>query len=167
MQSGLGRATMSRARRCPTSHGMLPAGAQPERPWWRPFRRFAGIGQAWSDRRIGRFARWRGRVDASRSLLHLHAGGPGNAAVGRAAGVPSILESPNGHLRAFRDVYVTESARHCGRRFQGHPTPAMVERVNGELALAGRVRVSSHWAVESLASGGVPARAIDVPAATG
>jgi hypothetical protein len=33
----------------------------------------------------------------------------------------------------------------------------MVERVNGELALAGRIRVSSQWAADSLASGGVPA----------
>ncbi len=33
---------------------------------------------------------------------------------------------------------------------------AMVERVNQELTLATRVRVSSNWAAESLASGGVP-----------
>jgi glycosyltransferase involved in cell wall biosynthesis len=32
----------------------------------------------------------------------------------------------------------------------------MVERVDAELALATRVRVSSSWAIESLASGGVP-----------
>ncbi len=127
------------------------------RPWWRPFRRFAGIGQAWTDRRIGHFAREviaSTRPDLCYTFTQV---GLETLQWAHAAGVPSILESPNGHLRAFRDVYVSESARHCGRRFHGHPTPAMVERVNGELALAGRIRVSSQWASDSLASGGVPA----------
>jgi glycosyltransferase involved in cell wall biosynthesis len=145
-----------RARALPnvTWHSSPPAPTG--RSWWRPFRRFAGVGQAWSDRRLGRFA---GAVVAStRPDLCYSFTQVGLEALqwADAAGIPSILESPNGHLRAFRDVYVSEAARHCGRRFHGHPSRAMVERVDHELTLATRVRVSSNWTAESLASGGVP-----------
>src|SRR5688572_15363935 len=34
--------------------------------------------------------------------------------------VPSVLESPNGHLDDFRAVYVREHARWCGGRYRGH-----------------------------------------------
>ncbi len=127
------------------------------RTWWRPLRRFAGVGQSWTDRRIGRFAGAvvaRTRPDLCYTFTQV---GLETLRWADAAGVPSILESPNGHLRSFREVYVTEAARLCGQRFRGHPTPGMVERVNGELALARRIRVSSQWSADSLAAGGVPA----------
>lgn len=76
--------------------------------------------------------------------------------------VPSVLESPNGHLDDFRGVYVREHARWCGGRYRGHPTRAMVERVKEEYQLADRIRVSSEWARDSLVAGGVPAEKITV-----
>lgn len=71
-------------------------------------------------------------------------------------GIPSILESPNGHLDQFRRVYVEEQAAWCGGAYHGHPTPGMVSRVAREYELADRIRVSSAWTAESLAGGGVP-----------
>jgi glycosyltransferase involved in cell wall biosynthesis len=80
----------------------------------------------------------------------------------RRHGVPSVLESPNGHIENFRAVYVRECARWCGARYRGHPTPAMVERVTREYELADRIRVSSEWARDSLVAGGVAAGKITV-----
>ena len=80
----------------------------------------------------------------------------------RRNGVPSVLESPNGHLDNFRAVYVREHARWCGGRYRGHPTRAMVERVKEEYELADRIRVSSEWARDSLVARGVPAEKITV-----
>lgn len=80
----------------------------------------------------------------------------------RSRGVPSVLESPNGHLRNFRAVYAGEHRRWCRGTYRGHPTPAMVERVREEYDLADRIRVSSEWARESLVAGGVPAAKITV-----
>lgn len=80
----------------------------------------------------------------------------------KANGVPSVLESPNGHIRNFREVYDDESARWCGSRFQGHPTSRMVERVEQEYVLADRIRVSSEWARNSLVNSSVPASKIHV-----
>ena len=73
----------------------------------------------------------------------------------QANGVHTVVESPNGHIRPFRGVYTTECARWCDSRFLGHPTPAMVARVEKELALADRIRVSSSWSRASLVAGGV------------
>ena len=56
-------------------------------------------------------------------------------------GVPTVLDSPNGHIRAFRDVYRRESERLCGTRYLGHPTTAMVEQVEEEYDLATCIRV--------------------------
>ena len=75
----------------------------------------------------------------------------------RSAGVPSILESPNGHIANFRRVYVDESRHLCGAGYHGHPVPRMVARVEEEYRLADRIRVSSAWARSSLVQGGVPA----------
>lgn len=77
-------------------------------------------------------------------------------------GVPSVLESPNGHIRNFRQVYVEEAMRWCGAKFQGHPTEEMVERVEEEYELADRIRVSSEWSKTSLVNGGVSAAKIHV-----
>ena len=124
---------------------------------WAPFRRFAGAGQHWTDVRAGRFAASvveRVEPDLCYAFTQVALETLRWAA---RAGVPSILESPNGHLRAFREVYVSESSRLCGRRYWGHPTPGMVTRVTEELALAARIRVSSEWAAASMAAHGVPA----------
>lgn len=77
-------------------------------------------------------------------------------------GIPTVLESPNGHIRNFRSVYQQESVRWCGSRFGGHPTIQMVERVEEEYELADRIRVSSNWAKTSLVNGGVPATKVHV-----
>lgn len=76
------------------------------------------------------------------------------------ASIPTILESPNGHIRNFRRVYDEESARWCGAPFHGHPTLAMVERVENEYLLAGRIRVSSEWSKRSMLSHGVTGKEI-------
>lgn len=73
------------------------------------------------------------------------------------AGVPAVLESPNGHIRNFREVYLRETARFGGGAYLGHPSPGMVARVEREYTLAGVIRVSSEWAKACLVAGGVPA----------
>jgi glycosyltransferase involved in cell wall biosynthesis len=76
------------------------------------------------------------------------------------ASIPTVLESPNGHIRNFRRVYDEESARWCSAPFQGHPNAAMVERVENEYLLAGRLRVSSEWSRRSMLSNGVTGKEI-------
>src|SRR6266404_6259510 len=71
------------------------------------------------------------------------------------ASIPTVLESPNGHIRNFRRVYDEESARWCSATFHGHPNAAMVERVENEYLLASRLRVSSEWSRRSMLSCGV------------
>jgi glycosyltransferase involved in cell wall biosynthesis len=79
----------------------------------------------------------------------------------RSAGVATVLESPNGHIRNFRRVYESEAqGLECGP-YRGHPAPAMVERVEQEYGLADRVRVSSCWSKSSLIHSGVPPQKID------
>ncbi len=80
----------------------------------------------------------------------------------RLRGVPTILESPNGHIRNFRRVYEQEQRAWCKGRYLGHPTRSMVDRIEDEYALADRIRVSSEWSRESLVTGGVPASSITV-----
>ena len=57
------------------------------------------------------------------------------------AGVPCVLDSPNGHIRNFRKIYLRESERWCSRSYTGHPTSKMVDRVEREYKLAQRIRV--------------------------
>jgi glycosyltransferase involved in cell wall biosynthesis len=78
------------------------------------------------------------------------------------AGVPVILESPNGHLQNFRDVYCGEAKRWGRNIYLGHPTLDMVERVREEYARADVIRVSSAWAKRSLTAFGVPERKVMV-----
>ncbi len=80
----------------------------------------------------------------------------------RQNGVPTVLDSPNGHIRGFARVYREEWARWVGGPYPGHPTPALVERVEREYALADRIRVSSEWARASLIREGVPAARVFV-----
>src|SRR5579884_1201710 len=79
----------------------------------------------------------------------------------RAAGIPTVLDSPNGHIRNFRRV-IDNAARPYRARFRGHPNHKMIERVEAEYRLADRIRVSSRWSRDSLAAGGVEGREIGV-----
>jgi glycosyltransferase involved in cell wall biosynthesis len=129
---------------------------------WTPLRRRAGLVQYISDLRIARFAarcldRVRpdlcyGFTQVSLEMLRW----------AQTHGVPTILESPNGHIRSFRQIYVDEARRWCGQSYTGHPTRALVRRVETEYRLASRVRVSSEWARSSLAMGGVAESKISV-----
>jgi glycosyltransferase involved in cell wall biosynthesis len=129
---------------------------------WTPLRRRSGVVQHLSDYRIGRFAgdcveRLRPDLCYGFTQVSLEA-----LQWAEAHGVTSVLESPNGHLRSFRQVYVNEAQRWCNGGYLGHPTDAMVRRVEDEYHLASHVRVSSEWARASLAAGGVPATKITV-----
>jgi glycosyltransferase involved in cell wall biosynthesis len=73
-----------------------------------------------------------------------------------------VLDNPNGHIRNFGEVYRRESLRWCAANYRGHPTGAMVDRVEQEYSLADRIRVSSNWAKASMVKGGVRAEKIDV-----
>ena len=122
-----------------------------------PLRWRTGLAQWLSDRRTGQLAaahlaRLRPDVCYAFTQVALE-----SLRWARAAGVPSILESPNGHIANFRRVYVDESRDLCGTGYHGHPVPRMVARVEEEYRLAVRIRVSSAWARSSLVRGGVPA----------
>jgi glycosyltransferase involved in cell wall biosynthesis len=71
-------------------------------------------------------------------------------------GVPTVLDNPNGHIRNFQEICERESQRWFGKRFHGHPSPAMVERVEEEYRLANRVRVYSEWGKACMLRYGVP-----------
>lgn len=75
----------------------------------------------------------------------------------RSRGLPCILDNPNGHIRGFAEAYRREWAIWVGGSYQGHPTPAMIDRVEEEYVLADLIRVSSAFAGESLIRNGVPA----------
>lgn len=154
----------------PASGAAIPDGVRwhafpGTRPAWsrlRPFRAYQGAAQYAHDRALGAWAApalaevrptlCLAFTQVARESLHWC----------RAAGIPTILESPNGSLRAFREVYATEHARWCSGRYVGHPTARMVERVEAEYGLADRVRASSEWTRDSLVAAGVPAGKIAV-----
>jgi glycosyltransferase involved in cell wall biosynthesis len=123
---------------------------------WTPLRRRSGTVQHVSDWRIGRFAATcleRLRPDLCYGFTQVSSEGLRWA---RKHDVPAIVESPNGHIRSFRQIYLDETRRWCDRTYAGHPTRAMVRRVQTEYRLASRIRVSSDWARASLIRGGVP-----------
>jgi glycosyltransferase involved in cell wall biosynthesis len=76
------------------------------------------------------------------------------------ASIPTVLESPNGHIRNFRRVYDEESARWCSKTYHGHPNAPMAERVENEYLVATRIRVSSEWSRRSMLSNGVTSKEI-------
>jgi len=80
----------------------------------------------------------------------------------RRESIPTVLDNPNGHIRGFRQVCENESERWLGKRFFGHPTSQMVERVEREYLLADRIRVHSEWAKRSMVQRGVPEDKIHV-----
>lgn len=77
-------------------------------------------------------------------------------------GKPFALDNPNGHIRNVRAVYQRESWRWCSAPFLGHPTSAMVARVEEEYRLATSIRVSSEFSKATMVDAGVPAQKIDV-----
>jgi glycosyltransferase involved in cell wall biosynthesis len=70
-------------------------------------------------------------------------------------GLPRVLDSPNGHIRAFREVIDREARDLLGHSDRGHPTGQMIHRIEREYALATKIRVASHSAKRSLVAGGV------------
>jgi glycosyltransferase involved in cell wall biosynthesis len=123
---------------------------------WTPARRRHGFAQLLSDRRIGRFAEKQLSGIGPDLCYSFTQVGLESLRWARAHAVPSVLESPNGGIRAFRQIYLDEARRWCGRAYTGHPAPGMVARVEQEYESAGRIRVSSDWARRSLVEAGVP-----------
>ena len=80
----------------------------------------------------------------------------------RERGTPHVLDNPNGHIRDFRDVVQREAERWLPTRYPGHPTAAMVDRVEEEYALASRVRVGSTWAADTMVARGMDRATISV-----
>jgi glycosyltransferase involved in cell wall biosynthesis len=80
----------------------------------------------------------------------------------RGTGAPTVLDNPNGHIRNFHEVCERESQRWFGKRFRGHPTSAMVDRVEEEYQLVDRIRVYSEWGKRSMVQFGVPVQKIHV-----
>jgi glycosyltransferase involved in cell wall biosynthesis len=77
-------------------------------------------------------------------------------------GTLRILDSPNGHIRAFREVIDRESQELLGKLDLSHPTRRMVARIEREYQLATKIRVASHWAKRSLVGRGVPETKVHV-----
>jgi len=128
----------------------------------RPLRTFAGLHQQFGDRHVGaRAARVVAQVRPDLCYAFSQVALETLTWAAQHA-VPAVLESPNGHIAAFRQVYLDETARWCGGSHLGHPTAAMVTRVEQEYALAPHIRVSSAWSRTSIAQGGVDATRISV-----
>jgi glycosyltransferase involved in cell wall biosynthesis len=129
---------------------------------WTPLRRRGGTVQHICDWRIGRFAATcldRLRPDLCYGFTQVSLE---TLQWAQKHDVPAIVESPNGHIRSFRQIYVDEARRWCDRTYAGHPTGPMVRRVENEYRLASRIRVSSEWARASLSAGGIPDEKISV-----
>jgi len=77
-------------------------------------------------------------------------------------GAMTVIDNPNGHIRNFRDICERESQRWFGKKFHGHPSPRMVERVEEEYHLAGRIRVYAPWGKASMTAFGVPQEKIHI-----
>lgn len=127
-----------------------------------PYRWRAGRRQLLYDTRMGRWAA--GQVARLRPARCYAFTGVALETLrwARSAGVPAVLDSPNGHIAAFARVYRREARRWCGGAWHGHPAPGAVARIEKEYALADRIRVSSAWAKGSLVAGGVPAEKVRV-----
>jgi glycosyltransferase involved in cell wall biosynthesis len=75
----------------------------------------------------------------------------------RDRGVPTILDNPNGHIAHYRTAVRREFERWVKWPYWGHPSAAMVARVETEYSLATVIRVASPWARQELVAMGVPA----------
>jgi glycosyltransferase involved in cell wall biosynthesis len=127
--------------------------------WWRWYH---GQRQLQKDRLLGRWARKQIEKLEPELCYVFTQVGLETLKWARSAGVRTVLDNPNGHIRHYREVCLRESRRWCDSGYIGHPTEAMVERVEEEYALADRIRVSSEWARTSMTALGVPAAKIEV-----
>ncbi len=129
--------------------------------WWRWYQ---GHYQFQCDRRLGSWARQQvEKLQPERCYVFTQVGLE-VLKWASSRSVPAVLDNPNGHIRHYREVFVREAGRWFGTKHLGHPTEAMVERVEEEYELADRIRVSSEWAKDSMVSYGVPAGKIQVVA---
>jgi len=76
--------------------------------------------------------------------------------------VATVLDNPNGHIRNYRRICERESIRWFGKKFHGHPSPGMVDRVEEEYLLVDRIRMYSEWGKASMMRFGVPEEKIHV-----
>jgi glycosyltransferase involved in cell wall biosynthesis len=126
----------------------------PALPEWRScytwLRWHGGRLQFLSDRALGRWAREQVRRLKPDLCYVFTQVGLETLQWARDANVPTIIESPNGHIRNFRRVYETETRRLGSGAVRKHPTLAMVQRVEQEYSVANRMRVSSQWSRSSM-----------------
>jgi glycosyltransferase involved in cell wall biosynthesis len=116
----------------------------------------------WRDRNLGRWAAQQAkRLRPQRCYLFTQVALE-TLRWARREGVPTAVDNPNGHIRNFQQVCDSESLRWFGKRFPGHPSPAMIERVEEEYQLADRIRVYSEWGKASMVQHGVLAHKIHV-----
>ncbi|WNG54795.1 glycosyltransferase family 4 protein [Archangium gephyra] len=123
---------------------------------WTPYRWLTGALQLHLDEHLGQWAAARLEHLRPSRLYTFTQVGLESLEWARRAGVPCVVDNPNGHIAGFRDVYVRETWRQARRPHLGHPTPAAVRRIQREYALANAIRVSSPWSRDSLVRHGVP-----------
>jgi glycosyltransferase involved in cell wall biosynthesis len=123
---------------------------------WTPYRWLTGALQRHQDEHLGQWAAARLEHLRPSRLYAFTQVALESLAWARRAGVPCVLDNPNGHIAGFRDVYVRETWRQARRPHLGHPTPAAVRRIQREYALASAIRVSSPWSRDSMVGRGVP-----------
>jgi glycosyltransferase involved in cell wall biosynthesis len=155
--------------------GSWPRTGQPPRVQWHPCHEPLPRWSRWPvlRRHAGR-AQWTHDVRLARAVLESIAGQSPDLLYGfthvslealrwaRDRGIPTVLESPNGHIRSFRRIYTDEHARWCRGRYLGPPIAEAVERIEQEYVVADSIRVSSQWAKQSLIDGGVAPSKIHV-----
>jgi len=117
---------------------------------FKPLRRYSGLMQFQSDRAVGQWAAKRMQEQRPDLCYVFTQVGLETLAWARRDGTPSVVDSPNGHLRNFRSVNQAEALRLGPAEFRGHPSSVMVRRVEREYALADRMRVSSQWSRASM-----------------
>ncbi|QRK12718.1 glycosyltransferase family 4 protein [Archangium violaceum] len=123
---------------------------------WTPYRWLTGALQLRQDAHLGQWAASRLEQLRPSRLYTFTQVGLEPLEWARRAGVPSVVDNPNGHIAGFRAIYVRETWRQARRPHLGHPTPAAVRRIEREYALANAIRVASPWSRDSMVRGGVP-----------
>jgi len=127
--------------------------------WWR---RYPGNYQFKRDCRLGYWAQKEvAQLQPSRCYVFTQVGLE-VLSWARKNNIPAALDNPNGHIRHYKAVLERESRRWLKTSYRGHPTEAMIERIEEEYELADRIRVSSDWAKESLVAYGVPEKKISI-----
>src|SRR6202040_4102382 len=122
--------------------------------WWRWY---PGNFQLHSDRLLGRWAQHevtRLKPDVCYTFTQVALE---TLRWAKRVGIPTVLDSPTGHIRHYREMLQAESSFWFGSDYSEHPKKEMVERVEEEYELADRIRVSSEWAKRSMVTQGVSA----------